>query len=226
MNGISFQQIHGLREAIDKATAEQESKRERAWKNLTYDFFGFRVRTMTVLDYTLLDHFRSPFLYRTIPQLCDLDFFLWRLSPECQKWDARKLDWFSRISAFFFSRKIKRIFNQERFEQVIKLAFDYVDDMFLDAPPSGSKHGISQCYLASWFDLLQSEHHMTDEQIWLMPLPQLFQRIRAIQIRKGINVPKPNRMEEEVTHWIASGIASGRFTYDDLRSGRVKFGEN
>lgn len=222
MNGIALSQVPGLREAV----ARQNQKRESAWKDLTFDLLGFKLRAMTVRDFALLDHFGSPFICGRTPGIGDLTFFLWALSPECERWNRRRLQWGRSFHAFLHARQVKKaVKDSEVFLKAVKLAFDYVRETFLDAP-SGGKEQSKICYLASWFDLIQHEYHLPDAEVWRMPLAQMFQRIRAIQSRNGVDAPSFARAEERVKQWLVEGIRGGRFTYDDLKNGKVRFEDN
>ncbi|MDE2099886.1 MAG: hypothetical protein KGL39_21715 [Patescibacteria group bacterium] len=227
MQGIALGRIPGIQEAIAKARKEQALLREAAWKNLPTNICGFTVRMMTVSDYAVLDHYESPFLYRQAPNFAELALFLWALSPQCKAWNERRIQYGRSLSAFLYSRRVRISINtDEKFVQAVKACFKHVENMFFDSPPSSGRQGHGGCYLAQWFDFLQSEYRISDEEIWAMPLPQMFQRIRAIQLRKGVKLPEFNKVEDEVKQWVSSGISSGRFTYDDLAHGRVRFGEN
>ena len=233
--GIALGRIPGLQEAIQKARAKQHRQREVAWKGLGFNLLGVHLRTMTVSDYVILDHYGSPFINRQVPEMADLAFFCWALSRERVAWDSRRFQFGRSFEAFCYARKIARKFRRDIpenhagkvcFQEAVTQAFQYVEDMFLDAPPGcdGSPSGL--CYLASWFDAIQSEHKIDEPAILAMPLPQLFQRLKAIRLRKGDKVPSFDRFEDEVKAWVQKGIAGNKFTYEDLAAGRVKFGEN
>jgi hypothetical protein len=237
VNGIALSRVPGLREAIAKAKAKQSRMRENAWKKIPQDFFGLKLRIMTVQDYLVLDHYESPFLYRLVPEMCDLAFFCWSLSPACAKWNDSRWQLGRGLSAYLYSRKVVKLFAQDKpewkagdvcFQAAVVKSFEYIDDMFLDAPASikdGHESGV--CYIASWFDMIQSNSRMSDAEVLSMPLPQLFQRIKAIQQRVNEKAsPSFNRIEDEVKAWVQKGISEKRFTYDDLAKGKVTFGEN
>lgn len=236
MNGLVLNRIPGLTAALAKARLHQSRMRENAWKNLPREILGVSVRMMTVRDYVILDHFGSPFLYRLAPQMCDLTFLCWCLSPECGRWNEQRSQFGRTVAAFLFSRRVKKRFQADLpvnhagkicFQAAVKAAFEYIEEMFLDAPPSvrnGTESGL--CYLASWFDLIQGEHHLEDEQIWTMPLAQLFQRVAAIRQRKGEKVPMFSRAEDRIKAFIQNGITTRKFTMEDLAAGRVDFSHN
>ena len=235
VKGMALNRIPGYLEAIAKAKAKQNRARENAWKNLPVEIFGFKVRIMTVQDYVILDHFGSPFINRQEPQLCDIAWLFWVLSPNCSIWNNghgwRKpwLSFFRTLETFLYTRRVERKLRRhpDKFESVVKEIFDYVENVFMDSPPAVQKQnssGIS--YLTHWFDLLQGENHLTMDEIWRMSLPQLFQRTLSIYQRKGIKVPVFNVVEDKVKQWVQQGIAQRRFTFDDLAEGKVKFDQN
>jgi hypothetical protein len=230
--GIALNKIPGYREAISRARVTQAREREKAWKNLPVNIHGFTMRLMTVRDFVILDHFGSPFINRADATLADVAFFLWALSPQCNKWNEeigwRKVPLLRSLESFLFTRRVvKSIRDEETLKRVITECFSYVKQIFIDAPPSNKGNGSSDItYLSSWFDFAQSEHKLTTDEVWKMPLSQLFQRIKTILIRLGAKVPHFNPIEDELKQWIQTGIAMRKFTMDDLAAGRVKFGEN
>lgn len=230
MKGLVLNRIPGYREALQKANAKTMRSRENAWKGVSHDIIGFKIKTLSVRDYVMLDHFGSPFLNRMAPEIGDISFTLWALSHRCEQWNNGIFlpNFVRTLEAWRYSRKVvNRIKTTEDFTTAIKLIFQYIEEMFLDAPPSVKNGRVSGlCYLTSWFDLIQSEHGLSESEIWLMPLPQLFQRIRAIHIRKGERLPAFNHAEDELKAWIQSGISSRKFTMEDLAEGRIKFGDN
>ena len=224
MSGVALNQVPGWREALERARRKTEIAREAAWKNLPRKILSFDVRIITVRDYVVLDHFGSPFVFRKEPQVCDVAWFLWSMSPTCQRWNERKSQTFRSFSAWAYTRRVTRsIRSQERFDEAATAIFRFVEDMFLDAPPAARAGGNSGVfYLASWFDAIQNEQGLSDEAVWSMPLPQMFQRLKAIEARNGDRKPSFNREEDALKGFISRGIADGEFTYDDLRSGKAK----
>lgn len=228
-------ELPGVMEALQRAQARQMRTRENSLLDLTYDLCGLKVRTMTVLDYVLLDRNNSPFVRRLEPSLDDLAFFLWALSPQFLKWTERRgwRRWFpflERLEAFFHGRKVRRMFGRnmpETSEPVVIAAFEYIDVMFFDRPPSMAGAGESPlAFLTSWFDSMQSEYHFPSEQVWKMGLPELFQRLAAIRQRRMPHVPDFNRDTDAVNFFILRGLRSKAFTLDDLAAGKVEFPKN
>ena len=231
MNSLSFNSIPGLNEAIDKAKELQFKTREDSLLGLEQNLLGFRVRTMTILDYVLLDRHQSPFVNRIEPAMSDLALFLWVLSPAYSKWRAgigwRKLVPFLQpVAAYLYSRKVGKAFGKnipESSEPIVLKCFDYINKMFFDSPPGMAKGGEScLCYLTGWFDSMQSEYHCSDEKVWSMGLPELFQRLTAIRRRNNPSVPTFNKGEDSIKLFVLRGLRSKEFTMEDLASGRFK----
>lgn len=228
-SGIVLSKVPGYREALAKARIAQAKARDNAWKNLPVMIGGFSLRIMTVRDFVILDHYGSPFLYRQQPTVADIAFLFWTLSAQCNNWNEskglRKFSCLRGIEAWLFTHGVVKSLPDIK---VAQACFKYIQDIFADAPAHQDK-GPESCnvsYLAYWFDLMQAEHNLSVEDIWRLPLPQLFQRIRTINMRKGCRVPMFNPMEDKLKAWIQAGISSKRFTFDDLKSGRVRFEDN
>jgi hypothetical protein len=239
MASFALNEIPGYREALTEARRRLQEAREDAWLDLPTVIGGFTLRTMTVADFVLLDKRRSPFLFRTAPTLDDLKIFLWVLSPGFGRWlfgkgARRQFPTVQHLEAFLHGQRVHRAFGRnvpESSEAAAVACFAYIDKMFLDAPPEAGKGGEScGCYLGMWFDALQSEHHLSSDEIWRMPLPQVFQRLKSITRRKNPSVPEFNAYVDKLNGFVLTGLRSQAFTEEDLLAGRVKmpqlFGEN
>ncbi len=231
MKSLCLDSIPGLKEAMAKAKSSQLRTREDSLLMLEHNVLGFKVRTMTILDYVLLDRHQSPFLNRTEPTLGELSFFLWVLSPSYEKWRAG-IGWrkfvplLQPLPAFLHSRRVSKAFGRnipESSEPVVIRCFEYIRTIFFDAPPGLVNGGEScLCYLTGWFDSMQSEYHFSSDKVWNMGLPELFQRLAAIRQRNNPNVPTFNKDQDQLKSFILRGLRSKEFTMDDLASGRVK----
>lgn len=239
MASFALNDIPGYREALATARRQMSETRENAWLALPETIGGFTVRLMTVADYALLDRQRSPFLYRLAPTLDDLKIFLWVLSPSYGRWLfggdwRRQFPTVEAAVAFLYGQRIQRRLGRnlpESAEAAAVACFKYVDKLFLDAPPQAKNNGPSSgCFLAGWFDALQTEHKLTSEEIWRMPLPQMFQRLKAITQRHRQDVPDFNRFEDQLNGFVLRGLVRKEFTQEDLLAGKVKlpdaFGNN
>lgn len=222
-------------EALQRARVRELRTRENSLLDLPYDICGMKIRTMTVLDYVLLDRNACPFIRRLEPSLDDLAFFIWALSPQFLKWTERTgwrrwLPFLERLDAFFHGRKVKRLFGKNMpasSEPAVVAAFEYIGVMFYDSPPAlvgGGQSCLS--YLTGWFDEVQSQYHFPSDLVWKMGLPELFQRLKAIRQRTNPGVPQFNKDTDEVNLFILRGLRAKEFTLDDLAAGKVKLPEN
>ncbi len=186
-----------------------------------------------MMDYLILERGASPFLYRREPTMGDLAFFLWVLSPSFGKW-CSEIGWRKKwllpvqnFQAYLYGRKVRKIlgFNiPASSEAAVIGCFEYVDKMFIDAPPAITKGGEScLCYLTAWFDAMRSEYHCSKEEVWKTTLPQLFQNLKAINQRRNPSAPSFNKHTDQLKYFILRGLRSKAFTMDDLKEGRINF---
>lgn len=223
--GISLSEIPGFSAAVQNAAFREVRSRENAWLDLPHDICGFKIRIMTVRDYVILDRMESPFLFRVVPSIHQLTMFLWVLSPRFPKWNA----WPGIVqhwAAYRHARRVKWLFGQnvpESSEAACKACFDYIDEMFSDAPPYVNRNGgeSSLCYLTHWFDIVMSEYPYSEDDVWRMQIPKLFQLISAISHRNNPNMPRFNKGPDAVKAKLLRGLREKQFTLDDLKSGRV-----
>ena len=243
---IALSEIKGLSEILAQAKRTETVNREDAWLASTYVVAGQRVRTMTVSDFTALLQFNSPLLSRRLPSPTELVFFLWIMSADNLKLRESKFPaWYCQWRAKRFSRRLTQRLEIESVERAqskaeltedgytlpedsplakaIADAFKYIDILFMDKPAGLSKNGLDSglCYLTAWFDAMQSEYHLPTKEVWAMPLPVLFARLKAIQHRVSNAVPAFNEERDKVMQRITSGLNSKLYTEDDLRVGRV-----
>lgn len=103
-------------------------------------------------------------------------------------------------------------------------AFAYVDRMFLDKPASIAKEGVSSglLYLTSWFDAMQFNYHKPDAEVWKMPLPLLFGRLKAIQQRENPGEPDFNARQDALAAQIQRAIQTDNLTTEDVLAGKLK----
>ena len=231
LRSLALFEIKGMAEALSSARQHQLITRENSLLNLTYDLCGVTVRTMTIRDYVLLERIGCPFLSRLEPDMESIAMFLWVLSEQFQKW-ADAAGWrglvptFQPVAAFVHARKIRRKFGKsipETSEAVVVKAFEYIDTMFFDSPPAlGNGQESCLSYLTGWFDAIQSEYKFSSEQVWSMGLPELFQRLNAIHLRKSSHVPQFNKGTDSIKLFILRGLRTKEFTLEDLAQGRVK----
>jgi hypothetical protein len=112
--------------------------------------------------------------------------------------------------------------------QAFTEAFAYLDRVFLDRPAGLAKEGLASglLYLTSWFDAIQSEYHKTDDEVYKMPLPQLFGRLKAMQLRNSPGEPDFNARQDALAAQIQRAIDSRELTPEDVLAGKLKFQSN
>ena len=112
--------------------------------------------------------------------------------------------------------------------KAIKAAFAYIDRLFLDRPAGIAREGTASglLYLTSWFDRMQSEYHKPDAEIWMMPLPVLFCRLKAIQERKNPGEPEFNGRQDAVNAQLQAALQKKDLTVDDVLAGKMQFKNN
>jgi len=105
------------------------------------------------------------------------------------------------------------------FVKAMVAAFEYVERMFIDRPAGIAKNGADSglLYLTSWFDAIQSEYKKTDEEVWRMPLPQLFARLKAMHQRHNPSEPDFNARQDALKAQI---IRSG-LNLEELLKGKL-----
>jgi len=195
---ISVEDIPGYREAI----AEEARERERNFIGFSHDICGVKVRSMTVLDFIVLDSMESAFIKRTIPTLGDLTKFLWYLSIDFDSLPAGlRRSW----AAFRFGRRVRRL-------DVVDAAvrgFAYVDAMFADMP--GGKDGGEPfaSWLAVWTDLIRSEYKCSRDDVLSMTLPEFFQSVRCIHKRANPKTAFANRKADAICDGFMRGLNDG-----------------
>lgn len=248
---LAFSEIRGLAEILAQAKQSETVNREDAWLASTYVVAGQRVRTMTIDDFTALLQFQSPLIARKLPNPDELIFFLWIMSPLNLKYrESRWLAPFAGWRAKRFSNQVARTLQLDlvyrrkqaveargetytlpegsKLAKAISEAFKYVDLVFMDRPPGLKRNGVDAglCYLTSWFDAMQSEYHLPTAEVWKMPLPVLFARLKAIQFRSERNVPTFNVERDKIMQAIMAGLNAKLYTEDDLKEGRVDLQNN
>lgn len=107
-------------------------------------------------------------------------------------------------------------------------AFAFMNRMLIDQPSGVAKSGPGSglLYLTSWFDAMQFNYHKRDEDVWNMPLPVLFGRLKAIQQRENPGEPEFNQRQDALAARILRALQSEKMTAQDLLAGKLKFDLN
>jgi len=170
-----------------EACQKQDAIRDAAFLDAPLTLCGLPVRLMTARHLAILTHCGNGFVTageikpEHIPQL------LWVLSPKFECGNAKRMaDVSIAISNLPFAKCVREI-------------EAYLDDMFLDSPPSEGKPGESyNSWLASIVDLLAREYGWRQDEILNLPLPCVFQYVRIIRVRNGDDGPQFNRLTDKV----------------------------
>lgn len=220
---LSLNAIPAVREAIKRQTENQTTSREKAFLGRSHMILSIRIRTMSVMDFSILSHLRSPFLTRTNPSLVDLSMFLWVLTAAHRWWrtSGRFLPgWCEAIHAWLFAKRCRRLAP----EQAALACFDYVDEMFADIPASAntSSPGASVSCVAGWCGMMRSIMHCESEaEVLDMPLPKLFQYLRTAKQLNNPGALEGNRKVDGISNRIVRDLRDKIYTIEDLREGRV-----
>lgn len=210
---IGLDEIAGLKEHIERQRVRQAQCRELNFLGRTHDICGIRVRAMTVLDFCVLTHAQSPLLCRINPSIDDLLVFMVQLAAD------RGWRWQQRLGKR--CRKLNA-------EQWALRCFEYFDEMLSDMPSgaSGTSHEAALSFVANWCYAMESECGWTEQQVLDCPLPKLFQYLRASKQRNNPRAPEGNRMIDDPVNRILRDLNEGKYTLEDLKSGRAKFDFN
>jgi hypothetical protein len=236
--------------AYREARRKDQMLRDREFAGCSYFIGGIRVRPMSLRDLHILEEIRCPFLYRKWPTNRELALFLWLLSPEIEKWhDERgwRKQWLAGLEywqSFLHGRRCRKLLRFRQFEKAvaalkpgenftlpenspiahaIKQAFNYMDVMFRDGPQG---HGGGESYfshLAGWCDVIRSEYKCPESEVMTMPLPKLWQVLRAIQKRKDPAATWSSPECDRIRKSVKTAIKSGRFTLQDFIAGKPKW---
>jgi hypothetical protein len=230
LKSILISEIRGISEALQEAKVQRYKTRIEMWFSPLHDICGFKARTMTVLDYVILERSGALIgkpLEPTREQICR---FLWIMSPERKWWDdhpflSRHFPTLRNFSCFRHGVKVGDVvgLGEEHSEPVVLAIYSYMETMFEDQPAYCAKGKESpSVYLASWFDRLRSQYACSLEECWNMPLPQLFQSLKAINCRLYPEVPSADNSSAKIMSKVFEALKNGA-TFEDLRSGRVAF---
>lgn len=170
---------------MNRAIYEESAIREASFLGLTYDICDVPVRQLTPYKYILLDFINSPFIKKT-EELDDASIakhvfdFIWIVSADFKENDAE-------AKATFIKEKLADL----DFVKAMEDIYQYINDMFLDAPPLRATVEQTKQYkpqhwawIVSYIDNLSEAYGWTDEYILHLPMPRILQYNNAIYARK------------------------------------------
>lgn len=189
-------EIPGYKEACER---EARVRQDACLPGALTRICGVPVRQMTLDDLVLLDAAGNPFVCGGVATAPHIAQFLWIISPQFGAF--RSLDGrpFPRIRAWRearakarFTRSIRLIDSTEAIAGIQS----YMDEMFLDTPPSRSGHDNEPpivSFSASIVSVLATRFGWTHAEVRSLPIPLIYQYIRLITDRDraeaGIHAP-------------------------------------
>ena len=162
--------------------AKEEARREQAFLDLPITVCGEPLRAMTPYDLLLLNGAESPFVCPTEIEPGHVALFFWLLHAENDHSDG----WRNRRR----KRALIRRLAPKAFDEVVKGAREYVEEIFQDAPQGGGGAGheerrpLGTCFIAPLVIGIALETGWTQHDILGTPLPRLFQYKKAIARRE------------------------------------------
>lgn len=175
--------ITGYAEALER----QERLRDGAFLNLPLVLCGFPCAHMTPRHFAVLIHSRSPFVCGGFPLPENVAQFLWVLHPRFSFTNTTERDAFIDCCA------------EIDYESAVAEITQYVDDCFMDSPPSGSKPTESfNSWIASLVDTIAREYGWSEREIMQIPMSALFQYVRLIVARADSKTPRFNKLTDSV----------------------------
>ena len=159
------------------AKKRERTVRDFAMARLNHRVCGVEIRAMTLRDFALLSVVGNPFVCGGALTKEDAAQLLWLLSPSYV--EPRGI-----VSGFRARRARGRIlFVLAHFteEALVEGVEEYLEEMFMDAPGGKSGRTETVSASASMVMLLQSEGKFGRDECMAMPLPELWQYVRAIQ---------------------------------------------
>ncbi len=189
-------EIPGYKEAIER---EARVRQDACIPGALTSICGIPVRQMTLDDLVLLDAAGNPFICGGVPDALDIAQLLWILSPQFGEFRALDGRPFPRFRAWREGRAKARFTRRLRylgFEESIIGIQSYMDEMFLDTPPS--RDGADNdppivSFFASIVSVFANRFGWTHADVRKLHIPLLYQYLRLISDREraeaGISAP-------------------------------------
>jgi len=199
-------QIPGYREALAKEAELRDSALLDA-----YLICGIPVRALTLRDVLVLLASKSTVLSGEEPTNADIAAFLWMLQPNFWRWkNAGELPivgsliaWCERRARRKLTRRLRALVRGE----VIASLNDYLDAIFLDMPAStgGARNAPVSSFGVSITNYLAETYGWSRDSILQMPLPEVYQHIKQIELNRNPRAPRFNRLSDRIKgDWLRS----------------------
>lgn len=189
MSLLNLSDIPGYAEAQQK---EREA-RDLAFCDWPVPLCGLNVRQFTLTHLLILGNCDNAFVSSRTPEVEDVAFFLWVVSPDYVPNDQTARD-----------RFLNRIASKVKFYAACLEIVGYLNDAFQDAPPTPvtaqSKSYTS--FVATYCDLFASEYGWDDALTMRKPIARLFQLYRRIQRRTNPRAILFNRSDSVIGKYL------------------------
>jgi hypothetical protein len=218
---VNLDSIPAVRAAKAERRERQASSRERAFLGRTHDVCGIKIRAMSVGDFAILAHIKNPLLQRANPNIIQLTMFLWVLSPAHLWWreNVWAPGWMQAVHAWLYAKRCRGIDPEEALLKCVA----FVDEMFSDRlSTAGRTEDASVSCEAAWCHAMRSAYgNCSEREVLRMPLPKLFQYLRAIRREKNPEAKDCNRLTDEVANVIMRDLKEKKYTLEELRDGKA-----
>lgn len=213
---IRPEDIPGFAEHLALVRAKQAREREMNFFNRARCIGGIKVRTMTVMDFAVLCGMGNPIIHGGDPTVEQVCMFL-RVLQDPPPY-VTKMSW---LGGYMFGRKIRKL--KISSQQLVKECKAYVRDILADSPAgTGRTVESSTSFIASWCSYMREKHSgCTEQEVLWMPLPKLFQYLRAALKKDDSSRAEMNKLVDDAFQKICDLLNSG-VPVEDLTSGKHK----
>lgn len=183
----------------EAAKSRQDELRDVAFLGLPFTLCGLPCLPLTARRFAVLIHAKSPFVTGGFPMPEHIPQFLWCLSPDFFFPTPERAQEHA-LCIKTISEKCKLL----DYDESVKEIRAYVDEVFMDSPPSTGTDGESYfSWLASLVDALASEYGWAEQDVLNCNMATLFQYLRIIRRRTGDCSPAFNRLTDKAkAEWL------------------------